>query len=222
MNSFAYADDDLQVRQETADAHRQTWLSISRPSSYWSDVDRLDIAAQARAARTQRAELPFNRTYPSTRLNETALEVARTVAADAGKINRDWASKQIGLLGQGAYVEMVAVVASVSAIDAFAEALGRHYEPLPEPSGAEQTSEKEPVTSDIGGYVSMVDPWQGPNVSRALSLMPSANQLFMNNVSTMYGSNAGSFYDMVWDGPLSRPQAELLAARVSSINECFY
>jgi AhpD family alkylhydroperoxidase len=27
---------------------------------------------------------------------------------------------------------------------------------------------------------------------------------------------------MVWDGPLSRPQAELLAARVSSINECFY
>ena len=68
----------------------------------------------------------------------------------------------------------------------------------------------------------MVDPWEGPNVSRALSLVPTANQLFMTNVRSMYGGNGGGFNDMVWNGPLSRPQAELLAARVSSINECFY
>ena len=68
----------------------------------------------------------------------------------------------------------------------------------------------------------MVDPWAGPNVSRALSLVPSANQLFMANVRSMYSSSGGGFDDMVWEGPLSRPQAELLAARVSSINECFY
>ena len=68
----------------------------------------------------------------------------------------------------------------------------------------------------------MVDPWSGPNVSRALSLVPAANRLFMTNVSSMYRGSAGGFEDMVWQGPLSRPQAELLAARVSSINECFY
>ena len=33
--------------------------------------------------------------------------------------------------------------------------------------------------------------------------------------------NGGGFNDMIWDGPLSRPQAELLAARVSSINSVF-
>ena len=67
-----------------------------------------------------------------------------------------------------------------------------------------------------------VDPWEGPNVSRALSLVPAANELFMQNVSSMYVGRGGGFNDMVWDGPMSRPQAELLAARVSSINECFY
>ena len=28
--------------------------------------------------------------------------------------------------------------------------------------------------------------------------------------------------ELVWDRPLSRPQVELIAARVSAVNECFY
>ena len=38
----------------------------SRRQRFWSDIDRIEIAQQARAARTQRKELAFNRTYPSS------------------------------------------------------------------------------------------------------------------------------------------------------------
>ena len=43
---------------------------------------------------------------------------------------------------------------------------------------------------------------------------------FFFMVGAMYG--AKDFNTLVWDRPLSRPQVELVAARVSSINECFY
>jgi hypothetical protein len=222
MNTLSFVYDNVDVREDIADAHRQTWDALSQAGAFWSDVDRIEIAKQARAARTQRKELAFNRTYPATQLTAQALDATRKIAADAGKIDRAWASRHVVSLGAGAYAELVSIVAVVSAIDAFCEALGRTHEPLPEPDGGSCHAAQAGDASDIGGYLPMVDPWEGPNVSRALSLVPSANQLFMNNVRSMYGGNGGGFNDMVWDGPLSRPQAELLAARVSSINECFY
>ena len=210
------------VRQDIVHAHRQTWKAIASAGSFWSDVDRLEIAKQARAARSQRSDLPFNRSYPDSRLNRDTLETVRKVAADAGKIDRLWANKQIASIGNGPYAELVSIVASVSAVDAFSEALGRPREMLPSPTGGSRSGVKSDNAVDIGGYLPMVDPWEGPNVSRALSLVPAANELFMQNVSSMYVGRGGGFNDMVWDGPLSRPQAELLAARVSSVNECFY
>lgn len=222
MNTPSFVYDNIDVREDIAGAHRQTWNALAQAGAFWSDVDRIEIAKQARAARTQRNELAFNRTYPSSRLTAQALDATRKIAADAGKIDRAWASQLVASLGAGDYTELVSIVAAVSAIDAFCEALGRSHEPLPEPDGGSCHAGQAEGARDIGGYLPMVDPWTGPNVSRALSLVPSANELFMNNVRTMYGGNGGGFNDMVWDGPLSRPQAELLAARVSSINECFY
>ena len=210
------------VRQDIVHAHRQTWKAIACAGSFWSDVDRLEIAKQARAARSQRSDLLFDRSYPDSRLNRDTLETVRKVAADAGKIDRLWAKKQIASIGDGPYAELVAIVASVSAVDAFSEALGRPREMLPKATGGSCSGVKSDNATDIGGYLPMVDPWDGPNVSRALSLVPAANDLFMQNVSSMYVGKGGGFNDMVWDGPLSRPQAELLAARVSSVNECFY
>ncbi len=222
MNTISFLYDGIDVREDIADAHRQTWDALAQAGAFWSGVDRIEIAKQARAARSQRKELAFNRVYPTSQLTAQALDATRKIAADAGKIDRAWASQQVASLGAGAYAELVSIVAAVSAIDAFCEALGRTHEPLPEPYGGSCHAALADGASDIGGYLPMVDPWEGPNVSRALSLVPSANELFMKNVRSMYGGNGGGFSDIVWDGPLSRPQAELLAARVSSINECFY
>ena len=66
----------------------------------------------------------------------------------------------------------------------------------------------------------MTVPWKGPNVGRALSLVPGDHFAFMMLVQAMYSSNG--FGELVWDAPLNRAQCELLAARVSAVNECFY
>lgn len=219
---FNYRAEGFDVREEIMHAHRSSWRALASASGFWTAQQRIEIAEQARAARSQRGELSFNRDYPASELSPAALEATRTIAADAKKINRAWAQQQTQAVGLAAYVELAAIVASVAAIDAFAEALGRPHEVLPEPNNEAVDSTLNESVADIGAYLPMQDPWPNPNVSRAYSLVPSANAMFFGNVQVMYTGQDRGFNDMVWDGPLSRPQAELLAARVSSVNECFY
>ncbi|MCP4007256.1 MAG: hypothetical protein GY725_23985 [bacterium] len=225
MAIFDYTSRGFDVRAEIAQIHRTSWSSIARAGSQWTGFQRVEIARQARATRAARNEPPWLRKgLPEAEecLSDEAVDAARTIAADARKIDRDWAAAKIAALGEAAYVELGAIVATVSAIDAFAEALGIAHEALPEPVAGDPDGAVLDTAVDAGAYVHMMDPWTGPNVGRALSLVPEANSLFMANVMAMYSSTGGTFFDLVWDGPLSRPQAELLASRVAAVNECFY
>ncbi len=220
--TFDYGNSGFEVKNEIVNAHRKSWKALSGAGSFWSGKDRVQIAEQARAARLQRKELPFNRSHPSCSLPSAAIETAHTIAADAHKIDKSWAEAQTTQLGSGAYIEIASIVATIAAIDAFSEALGGDYEEFPRPLSGEPSGLQSQNVADIGAYVPMVDPWHGPNVARAFSLVPAANQLFFSNVQQMYTSGGDGFSEIVWTGPLTRPQAELLAARVSSVNECFY
>jgi hypothetical protein len=225
MTSFDYKAEGFEVRPEIEGLHRSSWERIARAGSHWTGVQRLEIARQARAARALRSEPSWLRKgLPDSAgvLADEAVDAARTIAADAHKIDGTWAKKKIAALGDAAYVELGSIVATVTAIDAFAEALGRDHEAFPDAVSGDPDADRLPGAVDIGAYVPMLDPFPGPNVGRALSLVPKANELFMQNVMAMYSSPGGSFYDLEWDGPISRPQAELLAARVSALNECFY
>ena len=48
----------------------------------------------------------------------------------------------------------------------------------------------------------MMEPWKGPNVARAFSLVPAANQLFFSNVQQMYASQGGGFLRDGLEGPI--------------------
>jgi len=224
MTSFNYAEEGFPVREVIAQVHRQSWQRIAQPGSTWTGAERVEIARQARAARAARSEPPWLRKGlpEAVGLSDAAVEAARTIAADAYKIDRAWAMAMIEALGDAAYIELGSVVVSLTAIDAYAEALGRPHEPLPDALPGGPDGERLNEVTDIGAYVAMAEPFEGPNVARALSLVPEANALFLSNVMAMYGGPGGDFFDLVWDGPLSRPQAELLASRVSAVNECFY
>jgi len=70
--------------------------------------------------------------------------------------------------------------------------------------------------------VQVID-WKRANVARAMSLVPEGVRTFFRMVAAMYTGTASDFDRMVWDHrPLARPQVELLAARVSALNQCFY
>ncbi|MDP6979149.1 MAG: hypothetical protein QF570_11190 [Myxococcota bacterium] len=224
-STFAYDRDGFAVRDTIQQVHRTSWQQIANAGSYFTGEQRLEIARQARATRAKRGDPSWLREgLPDAegRLSEVAVDAARTIAADAHKIDSEWAAKKIAALGDGAYVELISIVACMSAIDAYSEALGRAHEPLPDPQPGEPDGGRLAEATDAGAHVPMIDPFTGPNVARALSLVPSANQLFFANVMAMYSNGSGGFYDMEWGGPLDRPQAELIAARVSAVNECFY
>ena len=222
--SFAYEGVPHPVRDGVLAAQRAAWATLARPGSWWTGAQRVALAEQARAARAGRSEPPWLRELPepSAPLPGAAADAARTIAADAHKIDRAWAQKSIAALGDAAYVELAALVASLTAIDAFAEGLGVAHEPLPAPEPGEPDRVRNDAVEDAGAYVPLQTPWQGPNVARALSLAPEQNGMFLGLVMSMYGGEQG-FYELVWEGaPLTRPQVELLAARVSAVNECFY
>lgn len=225
MTSFSYSGLGVPVRTPVAEAHRAAWKAIGSAGSCWTGPQRVAIAEQARTTRVQRAEPPWLRKLPEAGagLPDAAVEAARKIAADAPKIDRAWAQTAIAALGDAAYVELAGVVICICAIDTFADALGVPYEPLPEPQPGEPDGVRNESVANVGAYVPLQDPWQGPNVARALSLVPGTNATFFGLVGSMYSETPGrGFLELVWDGPLSRPQAELLAARVAAVNECFY
>lgn len=224
MRRFAYPDAPHPVREDVVAAQRAVWEALARPGSRWTGAERVALAEQVRESRRRRMDPPWLREGlpDDDGLPKAAIEAARAIAADAHKIDRAWAGQKVESLGDAGYVEIAALAASLCAIDTFADALGVAYEPLPEPFAGEPDGERNPEAVDAGAYVPLHEPWQGPNVARALSLVPGQNAMFFGLVASMYGGPQG-FFELVWrDGPLSRPQAELLAARVSSVNECFY
>ena len=214
------------VREDMATALRRSWEDIGRPGTWWTGPERVAIAALARAERIQRNEPPWsrNRGEPGTPLPAQAIEAARKIGADPTHLDRDWAKGTIAELGDAHYVELASVVVTTVAADAFCEAMGIDHEPLPEPEAGEPTGERPDGMGDIGAWVPVqVVDWRRANVARALSLVPEGVRTFFRMVAAMYSGTATDFEKMVWDHrPLARPQVELLAARVSALNQCFY
>jgi len=223
MPNFAFDGSPAPVRNDIVEAHRAAWRWLATAGAWWTGAEHVELARSVRDARTHRSDPPWLRKPAQTeggQLPAAATEVARRVAIDAHQLDRSWSEAMIEQLGDGPYVEATAVAAITSAIDAFAESLGTALEALPCPEPGEPDRRRAESVGDDGAWVPMTVPFQGPNVARALSLVPSAQMTFFGLVGTMYAM--ADFQTLVWDRPLSRPQVELVAARVSAVNECFY
>lgn len=214
------------VREDLTTALSKSWADIGRPGTWWTGPERVAIAALARAERIQRNEPPWsrNRGEPGAPLPKKAIEAARKIGADPMHLDRDWAEGVIAGIGDARYVELASVVVTTVAADAFCEAMGIEHETLPEPETGEPSRERPDKMGDIGAWVPVqVIDWQRANVARALSLVPEGVRTFFRMVAAMYSGTATDFNEMVWDHrPMARPQVELLAARVSALNQCFY
>ena len=224
MALFDYASSPHAVPGEIADAHRGAWQRIASPGSWWTGAQRIEAARLAREARSQRSSAPWQRAQPLPAagvLPPRASDLVLRVAVDVHTLDADWVAETVAQLGDGAYVELCAVVVCTTAVDAFAEALGVELEPLPDALPGEPDGVLPEGMGDVGAFVPMAENQAGPNVARALSLVPQDNAAFFGLVGTMYAF--ANFSELVWkDAALSRPQVELVAARVSAVNECFY
>jgi len=174
-------------------------------------------------------------------LPKLAIDAVHRIITDQSRITRRYiesnANKSQGTaLSKGAYVELVGLVVATFSIDEFHRALDIPLEPLPQPVAGEITRyQPEHLSEDIG-FVPTIPPegavgpeadlWptgRTANVARALTLVPDALRDWQSIGSAQYLS----FKQMENMGQeegraLNRMQIEMIAGRVSSINECFY
>ena len=172
-------------------------------------------------------------------LPEPAVDAVHRIVNDASRLTRSWYERTLADgLTDVQYVELVGTVVSVLSIDSFCRALGAPPHPLPEPEPGAASGYRPPTAAHDGAsWVPMVpfdnsgtpeaDLWianRTGNVIRALSLAP-------DEVRTLHDLGGVHYIDhgLVRDasasrsgGALSRAQIELVAGRVSILNDCFY
>ncbi len=239
------------VRAALAEQIEVAWQRLARPGTWWSGEERLAIAAAVREGhdcalcRRRKADLsPYTEqglhdTTPATgsgALPDTAVEAIHRLATDAGRITETWV-KQIagGPLGEERYVEIVSVVAIVTALDTFDRALGRAPRPLPaaiagepsrdRPAGAKHNlawvatlAPEDVAEGDANPYPTHGD----KNIHRALSLVPQEVFNFFDLDVELYLKDH-EIRDFSQEfRAISHRQIELVAGRASALNRCYY
>ena len=153
----------------------------------------------------------------------TAIDAIWRLTNHPGTLTSAWYAQLLaGGLPAGAYVELVAVVSQANCVDRFSDALGLDRYPLPEPADGEPVPDLAPDAAVRNHWVPTAAV-RGPNVLKALSLLPFENESRSILSAAHYVSESALLGDLGGGrGALSRPQIELIAARTSTLNECFY
>ncbi len=210
--SFNFADAPIPIRTEIQEAMRKEWAFLAAPGTWWSGEERVQIAAEARRAMAGERS--------GDELPAAVAEVVRTVAAESPLISAEWVE---GLAAKGvdmpAYAEIIGVVARLSAVDMFHRALGLPLEPLPDPEPGEPLRTHSPTDLVFGkSFVPMA---LMVSIPQTVSLVPPETVAWQELSNAMY-MTLGEMGDPDFRQGLHRTQMELVAARTSQINECFY
>lgn len=246
--AFDYHDAPYAIRDDIPAAYQRFWTRLAGPGAWWTGAERVAIAAETRAAtrcefcHARAAALtPYQfvgeHAAATTKLSAAAVDAVHRIVTDQTRITSAWIT---GLSEEGisaeAYVELAGIVVAVFSIDEFNRALGLDVEPLPEPVAGEPSGYRPAQATTGTGFVPMLprdgatgdeaDLWPnggGANVLRAFSVVPDAVRDWTDISSAQYLSMAG-MANMVQDENrvINRMQMELIAGRVSAINQCFY
>lgn len=221
-----YAAAVLPVAARTAEAHGATLAAFARPGAWWDAADRLRIVAEARAAADcglchAKADALSAATVQGehrgdAELPPAAVDAIHGIRNDSGRLTRRWFDELIDMgLQPEAYVELVAVTASCVIIDTFAQGIGLERPPLPAPQAGAPSFERSGDVVDAGAWLPLAAEGRA-NILRSLGLVPSALELFFHTFGNSYYMRPDAEF------AIGRRQVELVASRVSAVNECFY
>jgi len=196
----------IPIRPDLLAGLRSLWSNLAAPGTWWSGAERVAVAEAARGGITD--------LIPSI-----AAGAARTIYSDITTTSRAWVEGVLaGGLTMPEFVEVIGIISRLAAVDEFTRALGRRLEPLPEPLPGAPTREDPPAARPGRSWVPMVG---GMSITRALSLVPAESEAQEEIHGPLYLSYE-QMADQSFERELTRPQMELVAGRVSAINECFY
>jgi len=246
MSEPFYSDVSIPVRSDLADAQQESWQRLAQPGTWWNGRERVAIAAEVRRARgcsyckSRKAALsPYaieGRHDCGDVLPEAAIEVIHRVTTDPQRLSRVFYEQAIedGLTSEQ-YVELISCTVLTISVDAFCYSLGIALRELPEPLPGEPTRLKADGTFSDGAFVPLLAKPRGrdadlysevktpivPNVIRALSSVPDELPDLIKVAQAEY-LKLDKVSDFTAHRSLDRQQTELIATRVSALNECFY
>ncbi len=232
---------ELAIRSTLTDVHEQTLASFAAPGRWWTGAERAALVAEARDARAEAGLQARTPGHAGASLPDAARRVARRVAVSTNDLDRAFCDDALAEgLRDGEYCETVGVVSRAVNMDVFARGIGLKPRALP-PARPGEPSRRRPQTAiDEGAWIATVPGGRrgrqdavdiygtnavegAPFIYRALSLVPEEAIGLIALGGAQY-VRIGDFMDLgfTYEPAISRVQVELLAARVSAINECFY
>lgn len=241
----------LSLRPDLVAAQQVAWGALGEPGTWWTGAERVALAAETRRAEVcqlcaERKQALSPKAVAGSHaatdlLPAAAVEAVHRIRTDPARLSAGWVEELLATgqsaepLSDGAYVELVSVVATVVLVDTFAQGLGQARRPLPLPQPGEPSRHRPAAARPDGAYVPMIPRGENsgpeadlypqgfvPNVMRAMSLVPDAVRGFFALHGAHYVDVAGVADPSISGRAISRPQIELIAARVSALNECFY
>ena len=216
----------LPVSEAAARAHAAALDAIAKPGAWWDGAARLAIAKATRAAPdcalciARKASLSAGAVQgdhaSAEVLPPAAVEAVHGIRNDSGRLTRRWFDHLMETgLRREAYVELAAIVACTVIVDTYAQGVGLPRPPLPEAVPGSPAFERSDAVADAGAWVPLAREGNA-HILRALGLVPSASALFFATFNPCYYMRPQQTF------AIGRRQVELIAARVSAVNECFY
>lgn len=233
------------VREDLRDAQARAWQRIGRAGTWLDARQRLAVAREVRQAREcahcrriKSALSPYavdGHHDTSTDLPEAWIEMVHRIVADPARLTRGWSERvRRDGISDEEYIEVLGVVASVVAVDTFDRAIGQSPRPLPkaEPGTPSRYRPKEArrhaawlphIAWDEHGP-NEADYFHGnaANIRMALTLVPDEARSFFDLAAHQYlPGNAMRDFTREYRA-ITHAQIELIAGRVSAMNQCEY
>ena len=233
------------VRADIEDAHRNAWRRIAGPGTWFDGKTRVAIAAETRnaagcrlCAERKSALSPYGIDGAHDSLGalpEEIVEIVHRIVTDAPRIREQWYEGILeGGMADTEYVEIVGVVCCTVSVDTFARSMGAPVADLPTPAPGEPSRHRSESVKPGLAWV----PWIAPedataaeadlyaqgtsNIYRALSSVPDEKRGFFELVDAQYLSGDKIRDFATEHRAITRPQIELIAGRVSALNQCVY
>ena len=237
---------DTAVRGDLVEAHERAWAAIAAPGTWLTGERRVAVAAEIRHARgcahcarigSALSPAAVEGEHDSLgALGAAEVELIHRVVSDPGRLSEAWAQAVLSRgLTEGEYVEIVGIVAMVMILDTCARALGAPERSLPAPEAGAPTRYRPPGARTRAAWLPLVEPedavdadgpmYPSPKagyIYRGLSLVPQSLRDYWSLANCHYlpGQYVYRFDQSI--RAISRPQVEILAARVSAMHQCVY
>jgi alkylhydroperoxidase family enzyme len=234
------------MRSDLTQSHDRAWAAVAAPGTWLDGRRRVAVAAEIRRARDcaccveiKAALSPYaikGKHDTTEKLSEAEVELIHRVVNDPGRLTESWAQSVLAHgLSEGEYVEIVGLVAMVMMLDTFSHALGLPLRALPEPQPGEPTRYRPPGARKKAAWLPLVEPedavpsdgpmYPSPKagyIYRGLSLVPQSLRDYWALAFHHYLPAEFVYRFDQSIRAISRPQTEVLAARVSALHQCAY